>query len=199
MTVNTKKRGRPAGSKNKLTSPAIINRVKKLMRSEGKIPSIRKLAAALNVDAMAIYYYFSNKNELLEAVTVSLIKEIYEPMDEGNWQNELMLLCKSYLKLLKEHPGLLETLLTMKSEGPSEIFIQRFHIALQPLSLDATTLKSAVDLLADYLHGFALAMNCNPEDEHLNIDSVDGPLGFYITAIASDERRSTTPGLSGSC
>ncbi len=186
MAVNEKKRGRPKGLKNKLTSSGILNRVKKLMRSEGKVPSIRKLAAALNVDAMAIYYYFSNKSELLEAVTTSLIKEIYEPMGNESWQNALILLCKSYLKLLKEHPGLLETLLTMESEGPSEIFIQRFYIALKPLNLDVTVLKNALDLVVDYLHGFALAMNCNPEDEHLNIDSIDGPLDFYIKAIISE-------------
>jgi hypothetical protein len=186
MVVNIKKRGRPKGSKNKLTPPAILNRVKKLMRSEGKIPSIRKLAAALNVDPMAIYYYFSNKNELLEAVTVSLIKEIYLPLGTDNWQEELKSLCKSYLKLLMDYPGLLEIMLTMDSEGPANIFIQRFHIALVPLKIDKTILKNALDLLADYLHGFALAMNCNPEDKSLNIDSADGPLNLYIKAISSE-------------
>ena len=184
MVVNIIKRGRPKGSKNKLTPLAILNRVKKIMRSEGKIPSIRKLATALKVDPMAIYYYFSNKNELLEAVTVSLIKEIYQPLGTDNWQEELKTLCKSYLRLLKDHPGLLEIMLTMDSEGPANIFVQRFHIALAPLNIDATILKNALDLLADYLHGFALAMNCNPEDENLNINFVDGPLDFYIKAIS---------------
>lgn len=186
MSVNIKKRGRPKGSKNKLTPSNILNRVKKLMRSEGKIPSIRKLAGVLNVDAMAIYYYFPSKGVLLEAVTISLIKDIYEPIGKDHWCNELKLLCKSYLNLLKEHPGLLETLLRMKSEGPSEVFIQRFQFALKPLNLDEDILKNAMDLLVDYLHGFALAMNCSPENEQLDIELSDGPLNFYIKAIISE-------------
>jgi len=81
---------------------------------------------------------------------------------------------------------LLETLLKMQSEGPSEVFIQRFYFALKPLDLNESTLKNAMDLLVDYLHGVALAMNCNPGDEQLNIDSCDGPLNFYIKAIISE-------------
>lgn len=185
MNVNNIKKGRPKGAKNKLTSSVILNRVKKLMRSEGKIPSIRKLAATLHVDAMAIYYYYPSKNKLLEAVTVSLIKDIHKPLGTDDWQNELKFLCKSYLSLLKEYPGLLEIVLKMDSVGPATIFIERFHIVLAPLNIDESVLKNALALLADYLHGFALAMNCNPEDENLNIDSANGSLDFYIKAIIS--------------
>ncbi|WP_300675249.1 TetR family transcriptional regulator [Desulfoluna sp.] len=159
------------------------------MRTEGKVPSIRKIAGTLNVDAMAIYHYFSNKNALLEAVTVSLVEEIYKPLGENPWQEELKLLCKSYLKLLKDHAGLLKTMLAMTSEGPAAVFTQRFHVALAPLNAKETQLKNALDFLADYLHGFALAMNCNPKDEHLCVDFVDGPLAFYIRTLSLEASR----------
>lgn len=83
MSVKQKKRGRPKGSKKQLSSVVIMDCVKKLMLEEGKVPSIRKIAVTLDVDAMAIYHYFSNKDALLEAVTVSLIDEIYEPSGDG--------------------------------------------------------------------------------------------------------------------
>ena len=47
------------------------------------------------------------------------------------------------------------------------------------------TLKDSLELLADYLHGFALAMHCNPEHKRFTVDSMDGPIRIYIRAIAS--------------
>ena len=73
------------------------------------------------------YHYFSSKSALLEAVTVSLMEEIYKPEGENTWQVELELLCKSYLKLLKDHSGLLETMPAMSSEGPAAVFTQRMR------------------------------------------------------------------------
>lgn len=183
MPVNKKKRGRPNGSGKQLTSETIIENAKALMKEEGKIPSIRKLAASLNVDAMAIYYYFENKNKLLESVTVSLVEEIYQPQNSSDWQAELNKLSTSYLTLLSNYPGLLETLLKMTTYGPAEVFIERFETIIQPLDLGREATKNALDLLADYLHGYALALNCRDEKSELNIDTLKGPLDLYCLAL----------------
>ncbi|BCS97676.1 TetR family transcriptional regulator [Desulfoluna limicola] len=189
MTVNTKKRGRPKGTTQQLAPSTIVDCAKSLMRSEGKVPSIRKIAGALGVDAMAIYHYFSSKNSLLEAMTVSLVREIYEPKGEKPWQEELERLCKSYLGLLKDHAGLLETMLTMSGEGPADVFTQRFKVALAPLNLTEAQRKDALNFLADYLHGFALAMSCNPKEGELKVGEIDGPLAFYIRALSLEASR----------
>lgn len=186
MTVKTKKRGRPGADKLQLTAEVITVRAKELLLEDGKIPSIRKIAGTLDVDAMAIYHYFANKQALLAAVTVSLVREIYQPVDNGDWQEELQRLCLSYVQLLKAYPGLLETLLTMSEEGPAEVFAQRFRLALMPLQLSDTDIKNALDLLADYLHGFALALNCNP-DGTLEADMMEGPIQLYMKALAASD------------
>ncbi len=183
MSVKEKKRGRPSGSNKQLSQKSIMIMAKELMKSEGKIPSIRKLATHLNVDAMAIYYYFSNKNALLEAITMSLIEEIHQPKEQTDWQSELHLLCVSYLRLLNTYTGLLETLLSMTSQGPAEIFTERFSMIIKPLALDDTAKKNALDLLADYLHGFALALSCNPSHELDISEYIKGPLNFYCLAL----------------
>jgi len=183
MSSKGKKRGRPKGAKNQLSALSIMECAKYLLLTQGKVPSIRQIANALNVDAMAIYHYYSNKSALLEAVTVSLIEKIYEPSGKNDWQVELELLCKSYLKLLGDHAGLLETILTMSSEGPAAVFTKRFYIAVAPLNLDKGKLKDGLDFLADYLHGFAFTMNCNPQNEQLSIDLIDGPLSLYKRAL----------------
>lgn len=184
MTEEKKKRGRPAEAEKQLSQSAIINTAKHLMKVQGKVPSIRKLASTMDVDAMAIYHYFTNKNALLTAVAVSLVGEIYEPVEKNDWKSQLRLLCNSYLNLLKDHIGLLETMLTYTSESPALVFAQRLKIVLKPLNLNDKEFNDALDLLADYLHGFALAISCNPDDENLRLDSIDGPLNLYIRAIS---------------
>lgn len=184
MVVNKKKRvGRPAGKKSNLSKEAIVSTAKRLLVEGGKVPSIRMVSNELNIDAMALYYYFSNKVELLEAVTVSLVEEIYEPAESKYWKNELTKLCISYLQLLKDHGGLMETMLSMSVEGPSEVFSERLNVALAPLNLDEKTLNDALALLGDYLHGFALAMHCSKEEELITIDMTKGPLSLYMRAL----------------
>ncbi|MCW8328936.1 TetR/AcrR family transcriptional regulator [Photobacterium sp. SDRW27] len=183
MSVKDKKRGRPKGATSHLNGQVIIDMAKCIMREEGKIPSIRQLASRLDVDAMAIYHYFKNKNTLLVAITTSLVEDIYQPKVNDDWQSELRQLCRSYLSLLNDFPGLLETLLSMDSAGPATVFIERFEQVMAPLNLDATASKNALDLLVDYLHGYALALNCNGEKSTLNIDMLDGPLNLYCSAL----------------
>jgi AcrR family transcriptional regulator len=180
--VNDKKRGRPKKNNNQLSSHIILESAKKLLLVEKKIPSIRKVALELNIDPMSIYYYFPNKNNLLEAITISLMQEIYEPNNSNNWKKELVLLSKSYLTLLSNYPGLLEIMLKMESFGPSSEFIKRLEIILLPLQLDKEKFDSVLCLLIDYLHGVALAIQCDSKNELL-ISQIENPLSLLIKSI----------------
>lgn len=183
MSVKDKKRGRPKGAGSQLSGDIIMDMAKTLMKEEGKVPSIRKLASSLKVDAMAIYYYFENKNKLLEAITTSLIEEVYEPKANDDWEPELTTLCTSYLNLLNTYSGLLEILLSMNSESPAAVFTERFQLVIKPLNLGEVATKNALDLLVDYLHGYALALNCSNGSTPLSIDMLKGPLELYCLAL----------------
>lgn len=185
MSVKSKKRGRPAKEGHTLSQISIIEQAKALMEKEGKVPSIRQLASELDVDAMAIYHYFENKNALLEAITISLINDLYMPQAEHSWQKELMQLAKSYLLLLQRYSGLLETLLSMNAQGPAYVFNQRFQIVISALNLNREVRDHALGLLVDYLHGFALAMKCNNSRPPLDIEMSEGAISLICLAISS--------------
>jgi len=180
MSVKQTKRGRPA--QKQLSQDIIIDQAKQLMLENGKPPSIRALAAALNVDAMAIYHYFKNKDALLEAVTVSLINEIHDPQSL-HWQQEIFELSKSYLAILDKYRGLLQTLLSSKMIGPAEVFAARFKRITESLDLNTDTQQTALHLLVDYLHGFALAMECNPNRDELNLEMIEQPVTFICKTM----------------
>lgn len=185
MSVNDKKRGRPKQGKTKLSKESIVTCSRTLMEQTGKIPSIRQVANSLDVDPMAIYHYFANKNALLEAIAITLMESIHKPTGSADWKKELELLCQSYLTLLHTHSGLLETLLSMQSHGPAHVFIDRYQTIIAPLGLSDETAKNALDMLADYLHGFALATRCNT-DSTLTMEALDGPLGFFIRGLEAE-------------
>ncbi len=183
MSVKPKKRGRPFNSSKQLSNSIILKCAKSMLEEEGKIPAIRGLAAKLNVDAMAIYHYFANKNALLEAIASSLVTEIYEPKNDRPWKTEIYSLCYSYLKLLKDYNGLLETMLSSTCFGPSNVFTEKFSQITDTLGLSPATAITARDLLVDYLHGFAFAMQLNKRDGEIELEMIKGPINLYFGAL----------------
>lgn len=185
MSVKKKKRGRPSVGSDKLTADSIIATAREQMLQHGQKLSIRGLARELNVDPMAIYYYFENKNALLEAVATNIMDDIYTPDRNKPWEEELEKLCSSYLALLRDHPGLLETLLAMASSGlrHGDVFQTRFEIAVDAIGLAPETKNVALDLLVDYLHGFALAIHLSKDANKVNISDMQKPFALYLRAL----------------
>lgn len=180
MTI--KKRGRPQKESKALSKEVIIEIAKSLMVGHGKIPSIRSLSTELNVDAMAIYYYFKNKNVLLEELTTSLISEIYQPKTVLEWEVELRKLSKSYITLLSKYDGLLQTLLSMKSTSPANVFISRFKTIIKELNMSTSLENASLSLLADYLHGFSISMSCDSTGK-LTTNDIDESLDVIFAGI----------------
>ena len=180
MTI--KKRGRPQKEAKALNKEVIIKTAKELMISGGKIPSIRSISSELNVDAMAIYYYFKSKGVLLEELTTSLISEIYQPKKNLEWKVELCKLSKSYIALLSKYDGLLQTLLSMKSTSPANVFISRFKVIMKKLNMSISIENASLNLLADYLHGFSISMSCDITNK-LTIDDIDESLDILFAGI----------------
>jgi AcrR family transcriptional regulator len=183
------KRGRPTKESSTLDATIILRCAKELMKDTGKPPSIRTLASALNVDPMAIYHYYENKSALLEAIAKSLMEKIASPKGSDCWQENIRSLSLSYIKLLQEYHGLLETFLSMENGGPAYIFSERFSNIVQELNLTPEVEKDAIDLLADYLHGYTLAMSCNNSTSMKNpLPIIEGPLRLICTSLERHAR-----------
>lgn len=182
-----KQRGRPQKASSTLSAESIVQQAKYLMKNDKKIPSIRQLAQSLDVDAMAIYYYFANKNALLEAMTTSLVSDIYEPQTGATeqWQPELTKLARSYLTILNEYDGLLDTLLTMGAESPAHVFINRFEKIVAHLALSTERQTAFLHVFVDYLHGFSVALSKDASGV-LTIEATEAPLNFLYQALHCD-------------
>lgn len=83
--------------------------------------TIRRLARDLGVTAMALYWHFGNKDELLDAMTDAIYAEI-DPAVEASapWQGQMRTLMASLAGALREHPStavLLATRNTLSEES----------------------------------------------------------------------------------
>lgn len=182
MMQSVTRRGRPSKEKNSLSAELIVNKAKSMMEDLGKVPSMRAISKELNVDTMALYYYFKNKNILLEEIAKSLMSDIYLPSGKLCWKQELKELSKSYLTILQKYDGLLKTLLSMSSNSPANVFISRFKLIINPLKLRSDQEKAFLDLLADYLHGFSMSLACDSTGE-LTLDYANNSLDFLFKSV----------------
>jgi AcrR family transcriptional regulator len=177
-----RRRGRPGKDRGKLEESRIVQTAKDITLRESRVPSIRRLASELDVDPMAIYYYFSNKKALLEAVSSSLIGELYSPVGNLPWKENLRLLCRSYISLLLDYPDLVSIILSIPGEGAATVFMQRFETCVEGLSLEREESFTITSLLADYIHGFSFAAACSGAAE-ITVDLAEKPLAFIIDNI----------------
>jgi AcrR family transcriptional regulator len=51
--------------------------------------SMRKLAKALNVEAMSLYHHVTGKEDLLDAMVDAVVAQIALPAPEGDWKNAM--------------------------------------------------------------------------------------------------------------
>jgi AcrR family transcriptional regulator len=119
--------------------------------------SIRGLAASLEVGPMTIYSYVRSKDELLDAIAMSVLGALKddEPIGE-TWQQRLESAMRSLYALLRAHPGVAEHV----SSGTGPIqgldpFRERLLSILEDAGLPDDEAVQAVSALSSYVLGSA--------------------------------------------
>jgi len=81
--------------------------------------SMRKLGSALGVEAMSIYHYVKNKDDLLAALVDRLYGEIELPTEipDNDWEQSFRSALQSFYDVLLRHPAALELFTTQPSSG----------------------------------------------------------------------------------
>ena len=80
--------------------------------------SMRKVATTLDIDASTIYWYFANKQALLQAMADEITAEIAFPNAKLNWQEQLRQVFNNIFDVYTAHPHsaelMIETVPTSK-------------------------------------------------------------------------------------
>ncbi len=157
----TRKLGRPKSGQEPLTRERILAAALRLVDEQGvEALSMRRLAAELAVDPMAIYHYLPNKRAILAGLIELVFAGWPAPPAAGlTWQEQVRDFARAYHQLTRAHPSLVLYLVTEAEFGAKAALAatESLYVALAGAGLSPRLIIQAADLIVDYLNGFALA------------------------------------------
>jgi AcrR family transcriptional regulator len=162
-------RGRPLADQPKLSRDQILDAALALLAEAG-LPALtmRALARSLDVDPMAVYHYFADKDELLTAAAERSFASLRPRIGAaGDWKSRLRALARAYLRTLLRSRELL--LFVTKAGRVSAPFDEHFFSAIAPLGLSDRDQRTCRDALVDLLHGISLAGEGYDPDPQLEV------------------------------
>lgn len=96
----------PGASRDPLSCRAIVDAAMRLVDAQGvEALSMRTLASSLSVQAMSLYSHFSNKDDILTALTRRVISEMPLPNPKHSPRRRLTDLARAYRGIGHAHPN----------------------------------------------------------------------------------------------
>lgn len=119
--------------------------------------TMRKLAGELTVTPMALYWHFSNRDALLDAMAEEVAGQLtYQDRLEASWQDRLRAVLTAILGLLRDHPWLGPVARHRIVSAPN--FLKVLEVLLDTLraaGYDRQAAASVADLTIDSLAAMA--------------------------------------------
>ncbi|MFD9129064.1 TetR/AcrR family transcriptional regulator [Kitasatospora sp. NPDC059571] len=145
----------PAG----LSRDRIVRAAVDLLDADGVAAfSMRRLAAALDVTAMSVYWYVDTKDDLLELALDEVLGGMsLPPLGDGDdWRAHLRTMAHQYRQCFQQHPWAAELTGRYLALGPNALFFSTSAIgAITRSGLPGDQYGGALGLLFQYVYGFA--------------------------------------------
>jgi len=119
--------------------------------------SMRKLGQELGVEAMALYYHFANKDEVIDGIVDQVFAEIHLPVAGGPWKSEMRRRAISVRDALLRHRWAIGLMEARAHPGPANLHHHDAVIGnLRAAGFDSPMVAHAYSVLDGYIYGFAL-------------------------------------------
>ena len=173
-----KRAGRPPLDRDRIVAAAL-----RIVDDEGADAlSLRRLAEALGVTPMSIYWHVRDKAELLELVGETVLGEIEIPPARGDWREQLRDLHRAMLVVLLRHPNTLDALIGRARFGAAGVrMFERLLSILLGAGLAPAAAFDAYMVLYEYLLGFAAVANRTPQFREIQQQGV-----LYLLSLPAD-------------
>jgi AcrR family transcriptional regulator len=156
MPATTKAR-RP-GKPRTLTRERVLQTAVRLADERGLAElTMRKLASALDVEAMSLYNHVANKGDLLDGMIELVFSEIEPPAANGDWKAELRKRAVSTRAALLRHRWAVGEMEGRASHGPSNMKVHDAVLGcLRAAGFSIEMTVHAMSVQDAYIYGFAL-------------------------------------------
>lgn len=164
--MSARGRGERAG----LTREQILTTALELADRDGlKALSMRRLAAALGVEAMTLYHYLPTKDALLDGLVETVFAQVTPfDADGSTWLLVMTEYADTLRRTLLEHPGVLSLVIARPAVTPATL--TRVEQALALLTRAGFRLDRAVDLI----NCVSLFVAAHAQSEIATSDAIDG-------------------------
>ena len=131
--------------------------------------TMRRLAQELGVEAMTLYYYVANKDDILNGIADLIVGRIELPSPGADWKAAIRRTAISANEVLQRHPWAAS--LVLSSSGFSEArmrYMDAILGSLREAGFSAETTDLAYHVLESHIMGFALwvaGMNLGSEED----------------------------------
>lgn len=160
--------------------------------------SMRKLGGMLGVEAMSLYHYVTNKDDLLDAVLDCLYCEIALPVDipPDDWETAIRRGLRSFRQVLVDHPAALELFASRpaKTEAALDVLVwsySRFQTVGLGVAQSCHALHFAVSFVMGHVASELGAMAILSDGTGPDPRSIENPAArdFLLQrqSISSDE------------
>jgi AcrR family transcriptional regulator len=163
--------------------------------------SMRKLGQELGVEAMALYYHFANKDEVLDGIVDLVWAEIDLPVAGDEWRTAMRQRAISVRDVLARHRWAIGLMESRRNPGPANL---RHHDAvigtLRAAGFEMAMVAHAYSLMDGYIYGFALTKMNLPFDATNDITEMAQtmlepfPEGEYPNMVAFITEHAMQPG-----
>lgn len=119
--------------------------------------SMRKLGQELGVEAMALYYHFANKDEIVDGMVDLVFGEVEVPSTAPDWRTAMRRRAISLRDALLRHRWAIGLMESRRNPGPATLGHHDAVIgSLRDGGFDMAMAAHAYSLLDSYIYGFAL-------------------------------------------
>jgi AcrR family transcriptional regulator len=216
--------GRPRRGDPPLSRERILAAALAIVDSAGvESLTMRRLAAALAVDPMALYRHVPGKSALIDGLVALVFggTRVAEA-PAGDWRAGVLAFAEAYAALAARHPRLVRHLVADREAGADAALLasEPLYAALLGAGLAPADVIAAADLVVDYTHGFLLGagadsgpgrslrarLDAHPPgvlpamraalgqaDEAAIVPDMQAGLAFILDGIAARVRLSQTP------
>ena len=145
------------GERHALPRRRILDAALELVDSEGlRALSMRRLGAALGVEAMSLYHHFPSKEELLDGLVATVLSEV--PLPEATptgWEDAVRYGFGAFRRILLAHPELFPLIANRPPvQRETLVVVARAFAILEAAGFEPLQAESAWTTLLSYTSGF---------------------------------------------
>jgi AcrR family transcriptional regulator len=150
--------------------------------------TMRKLAQALGVEAMSLYYHVKNKDDILDGMVDLVFSEISLPSPEDHWQGAMRRRAESVRAALSAHAWALAIMESRTSPGPATLTHHNAVIGcLRQSGFSIELAAHAFSIMDSYIYGFVLQETSLPFDESTSVAELEELIEPMLQAFPDNE------------